>query len=63
MMFDNYSDVITVEEACEILNLGRNSMYRLLKNGEITAFQCGSTWKIPKASIEEFIIKKCSTGR
>lgn len=47
--------MLTVEELCEIMNIGKNSAYRLLKNHEIKAFQQGRSWKIPKYSVEEFI--------
>ena len=54
-MFNEYTDMLTVEELCEIMNIGKNSAYRLLKNHEIKAFQQGRSWKIPKYSVEEFI--------
>lgn len=30
-MFDEYPEVLNVDEACEILRIGRNNFYRLLK--------------------------------
>ena len=29
-MFEEYPDILTVEEACEALRVGQNAMYRLL---------------------------------
>ena len=30
MMFDQYSDLVSVEELCEMLSIGKNSAYTLL---------------------------------
>lgn len=54
-MFNEYSDVITVDELCEMLRIGRNKAYELLRSGEVRAFRCGRTWIISKAAVEEFI--------
>lgn len=39
----------------EFLNIGKNTLYRLLNSGEISAFKIGKVWKIPKKSFEEYI--------
>ena len=57
-MFNEYSDVITVDELCEMLRVGRNKAYDLLRSGKIKAFRCGRTWVISKDAVVEFV-KKC----
>ena len=32
-MFENFDDILTVEEACEALKIGYNAMYELLNTG------------------------------
>lgn len=54
-MFNEYSDIITVDELCEMLRIGRNKAYELLRNGKIRAFRCGRNWIISKDAVEEFI--------
>ena len=54
-MFNDYSDLVTVEELCEMLMIGKNTAYRLLNSGAIKAIRIGRIWKIPKKSIEEFV--------
>ena len=54
-MFNDYSDLVTVEELCEMLMIGKNAAYRLLNSGAIKAIRIGRIWKIPKQSIVEFI--------
>ncbi|MBQ6833229.1 MAG: helix-turn-helix domain-containing protein [Lachnospiraceae bacterium] len=48
-------EIITIDEMCEILNIGKNTAYRLLANQEIAAFKIGRLWKIPKYSVLEYI--------
>ena len=50
-------EIITIDEMCEILNIGKNTAYRLLANQEIQAFKIGRLWKIPKSSIVTYIQK------
>jgi excisionase family DNA binding protein len=33
-------------------------MYGLLKSGELNAFKIGKVWKIPKASVEDYVRRK-----
>ena len=54
-MFNEYSDVITVDELCEMLRIGRNKAYELLRTGKIKAFRCGRTWVISKEAVAEFV--------
>ncbi len=62
-MFNEYDDLITVEELCDILSIGKNIAYKLLNTGDIKAFRTGRTWKIPKISLEKYILRKCGMER
>ena len=57
-MFEGYDEILTVAEVMEILYVGKNTVYRLLNEGELNAFRIGKTWKIPKNCLEEFILQK-----
>ena len=48
-------EIITLEEMCEILNIGKNTAYKLLNSRKVTAFRIGKTWKIPRSSISHYI--------
>lgn len=52
------NEIMKFEEVMEYLNIGKNTLYRLLNNGEINAFKIGKVWKIPKESVEDYIEKK-----
>ena len=57
-MFDNYDDILTVAEVMELLYVGKNTVYRLLQDGELRGFRIGKVWRIPKACLEQYIISK-----
>lgn len=52
------NEIMRFEEVMEFLNIGKNTLYKLLNNGEISAFKIGKIWKIPKKSIDDYIAKK-----
>lgn len=57
-MFDNYDDILTVAEVMELLYVGKNTVYRLLQDGELRGFRIGKSWRVPKAYLEEYILNK-----
>lgn len=57
-MLNQYGDIITIAELCEVLMIGRNRAYELLRTGQIPAFQLGRNWKIPKIALEEYLKKQ-----
>ena len=60
-MFDDYPDVLTVEEACEALRIGYNAIYRELKTGKLKGYRNGRVWRIPKQAIKDFILQSIKT--
>ena len=53
-------DIVTVDEMCEILMIGKNRAYRLLNSREIRCFKISREWKIPRKSVYEYIQRQCS---
>ncbi len=49
------NEIMKFEEVMEYLNIGKNTLYRLLNNGEINAFKIGKVWKIPKSEVDNYI--------
>ena len=60
-MYDEIGEILTIEELMELLYIGKNTAYKLLKSGEIKAFKIGKVWKIPRESVNEYILRK-TTG-
>jgi len=54
-MFAQYDDIMTIDEVCEALMIGRNRCYHLLGDGSIRGFRIGSVWKIPKEAVISFV--------
>lgn len=57
-MFEQYSDIVTVEELCEMLSIGKNAAYQLLASGQIRAFRYNRVWKIPKQAVIDYILRE-----
>ncbi len=48
-MLEEYPDILTPQEAMEILGIGKNLFYKLLRNGIIPAKRVGrKIWRIAK---------------
>lgn len=58
-MFEDYEDLIRIEDLCEMLGIGKNTAYGLLQDKKIKAFRIGRSWKIPKKSVEIYILSRC----
>ena len=57
-MLNQYGDILTLDELCEALLVGRNQAYTLLNTHIIKAFKIGKSWKIPKISVEKYILEQ-----
>lgn len=55
-MFSEYPDVLTVDQLMEMLHIGRNAAYSLLKSGEIKTLRIGRRYIIPRKSIVAYIL-------
>lgn len=54
-MFNEYQDVVTVEDLQKMLHIGRSAAYELLKNGKIKTLKIGKKYIIPKSSVIDFL--------
>ena len=48
--------VLSVSEVAEYLGVGKNRVYELLNTGELKGFRMGSTWKISRMALENYIL-------
>lgn len=55
-MFEQYPDILSVEETCEALRVGYNAMYELLNSGKVKAYKNGRIWRIPKEALKKYIL-------
>ena len=55
MSLEQFSEILTVDELCEVLAIGANAAYQLLNDGSIPAFRIGRRWKIPREAVRQYI--------
>lgn len=57
-MFENYDDILTIEEVAEALKVGTSQVYKLVRSGEMNAFKEGKNWRIPKKGVLNYVSKR-----
>ena len=57
-MFENYDDILSLQETSEALKVGTSQTYKILRSGELRGYKEGKDWKIPKIALEHYIRKK-----
>ena len=56
-MFEQYPDIVSINEIMTMLNISKNTALKLVHNGEISAFRIGRSIKNPKVSVIEYVNK------
>ena len=56
-MFEQYPDILTVDEVCEALRMGYYAVYELLNKGKLKAYKNGRVWRIPKKSLAKYVME------
>lgn len=57
IMFTSYPDIVNIEQMRKMLGgIGITLAYKLLKSGTIKSLKIGREYKIPKASIIEYLL-------
>lgn len=57
-MLEAYDDLLTADEACEALKIGKNALYALLTSQSLKGYRNGRVWRIPKQAIVEYITEQ-----
>ena len=59
MTVDSNNDILTIDQAAELLKVGNRTVYNLLSDerqpGKIFAKKVGRTWRILRSEIERFL--------
>ena len=53
-----HTELLTFEEFVEALSISESFAYKLLSRGTIRGIKLGRVWRIPRKSIDEYIMKK-----
>ncbi len=57
IMFADYPDILTVAQLQKALHISRQLSYELINSGQIRAFKVGNSFRIPKVSVIDFVMK------
>lgn len=53
------NELLTVKEAAELLKTSRLQVRKMIRNGDLSALKVGREYRIPLASIGEYIDSNC----
>jgi excisionase family DNA binding protein len=54
-IFNEYGDIVSVDDVMKMLHIGRTAVYTLLQNGSIRSVKVGRKYIIPKQSVIDFV--------
>lgn len=54
-MFETYSDIIKIEDICQMLKISKNTAYELIRSGQIPARRIGRIYRIRKIDVINFM--------
>ena len=57
-MFEQYEDILTIEEVAELLRIGMTQAYRIVRSGDLKGYKEGRDWKIPKQALINYVISQ-----
>lgn len=54
--------LVRVEEAAQMLSLGRSTVYELIASGELPSVTIGAARRIPMAALEQWVAQRTEAG-
>lgn len=54
-MLNNYPDILTLKDFCEILCIGKSTAYKMLRSNEVKNRKIGGKFLIPKQNLIEYL--------
>ena len=58
-MFEQYADVVNVDELCQMLGgISKKLAYKLLSSREIRAIKIGREYRIPKTNVRTYLLQQ-----
>ena len=57
VLFENYPDIVGIDELMEMLKIGKTLAYRLILTHQIEARKIGRQYKIAKSKIIDYVCK------
>ena len=57
-MFEEYEPIMSIQDVCDALMVGKNTVYSLIKSGKLISFRIGKIWKVNKDDLVEFVYRE-----
>lgn len=54
-MFEEYKDVVTIDELAAMLSIKKYKAYKLIRSGKIRRIDTGKPYLIPKSEVTRFV--------
>lgn len=54
-MFENFDDILTVDDVATALKIGTTQVYKLLRSGKLKGYKEGKDWKTARYALENYI--------
>lgn len=52
---DDYPDVLKPEDVMAIFDIGKNTIYKMLRTGELKSIRIGKQYRIPKIYLLQYL--------
>jgi excisionase family DNA binding protein len=56
-------EVLTMKEICDLLQVNKSTVYKLVRRGSIPGFRVGSDWRFRRDVIERWIVELSMDGQ
>jgi len=57
-LFHTYPDVVSIEEIQQMLRIGKNAVYELLKTQKLKSIKVGKRYIVPKKYVIDFLLEQ-----
>ena len=57
-LFHTYPDVVSIDEIQQMLRIGKNAVYELLKTQKLKSIKVGKRYIVPKKYVIDFLLEQ-----
>ena len=57
-LFSTYPDVVSIDEIQQMLRIGKNTVYELLKTEKLKSIKVGKKYVVPKKFVIDFLLEQ-----
>lgn len=57
-LFETYPDVVSINEIQQMLRIGKNAVYELLKTQKLKSIKVGKRYIVPKKYVIDFLLEQ-----